>query len=431
MSMKPALLTAFAILTSSVVASADVEVKDHREETKKKRPKKAVWDNKGWTYLGEQLVHGKRDHDTIKVGKDAGVFNKITIVVEDSDLQMYDVIVKFGNGESFEPKTKLHFKEDSRTRAIDLPGNARWIEKVEFYYGNLGRRGKARVELWGQHIAETPPIIDRPETTPPPPPPPMWREYGWTLLGERTVKGRRDRDVIQVPAYQGRFDQLTFKASDHDVEVTKITIWFASGKKAVIKDAHFFKEGSRTRTIDLPGNKKRIKKIELRYKNIGRDQHATFQVWGRDTSEGDDPRPRADRGWTSLGEQTVNGKNDRDVIKVGAAEGKFTKLVLRIEGSDLELHDMIVHFGNGDTFEPKLRHHFREGARTQVIDLPGDARTVTKVEFRYSNLGRDGQAKVELFGYEKDKDNRGRAVVKKKVRIKGGARVRVRDHRGD
>lgn len=102
-----------------------------------------------WDKLGERKVDGKRDRDVIKVGKKDGRFRAIAIVVEQSDVELYDVIVTFGDGTSFSPPTRLTFAEDSRSRVIDLPGDARVIRKVEFRYGNLAGGGKAQVELWG------------------------------------------------------------------------------------------------------------------------------------------------------------------------------------------------------------------------------------------------------------------------------------------
>ena len=78
------------------------------------------------------------------------------------------------------------------------------------------------------------------------------------------------------------------------------------------------------------------------------------------------------KGWVKLGEREVNGRVDRDRIDVGRYDGKFAKLTLVVENSDLELLDFEVTFGNNERFHPEVRHIFKEGARTRVIDLPGD-----------------------------------------------------------
>lgn len=105
------------------------------------------------------------------------------------------------------------------------------------------------------------------------------------------------------------------------------------------------------------------------------------------------------RGWVKLGENTVNGRVDRDRIAVGRHEGRFARLTLRVEGGDLELLDMTVVFSNGQKFNPSVRHYFRENARSRVIDLPGDERAISSIEMTYKNVrGGGGRARVEVWG---------------------------------
>ena len=103
-----------------------------------------------WKKLGERSVDGKLDKDVIQVGDDDGLFTAIQVKVEGSALEMFDIKVVFGNGESFSPNTRLVFSKDTTSRLIDLPGNKRIIKRVEFRYGNLPGGSKARVELWGK-----------------------------------------------------------------------------------------------------------------------------------------------------------------------------------------------------------------------------------------------------------------------------------------
>ena len=104
----------------------------------------------GWEKLGAREVDGKVDRDVIAVGREDGHFTAIQIQVDGSALEMFDIKVTFADGETFEPKTRLVFAKNSRSRNIDLPGNRRVIKKVEFRYGNLPGGGRAKVELWGR-----------------------------------------------------------------------------------------------------------------------------------------------------------------------------------------------------------------------------------------------------------------------------------------
>jgi hypothetical protein len=42
-----------------------------------------------------------------------------------------------------------------------------------------------------------------------------------------------------------------------------------------------------------------------------------------------------------------------------------------------------VTFANDQTFSPKIRHRFADGTETHVIDLPGDQRTIKRIDFKY------------------------------------------------
>ncbi len=228
-----------------------------------------VFNSAGWESLGAVEVKGKSDHDTLKVGKDDGRFDKLTFVVHDNDLEMFDVTVTFLNGEKFSPTTRLVFKEGSRTGAIDLPGEQRYIKQIDFHYGNIGRRakGRAKVEVFGKpsKYVYTPPVFN---------------STGWESLGTLAVKGKRDRDSLKVGRKDGRFTKLTIVVHDSDLEMYDIVIKFANGEKMSPSTRLVFKEGSRTAVIDLPGEKRYIKKIEFLYGNLPGGGAAKVEVFG-------------------------------------------------------------------------------------------------------------------------------------------------------
>jgi hypothetical protein len=119
---------------------------EHREA----RAERAVESRADWTKLGERWVDGVRDRDVIAVGAREGKYRRIMIVVEHSALEMYDVVVTFGDGSRFSPPTRHVFGPETRSHVIDLPGADRVIRTVEFRYGNLPGGGRAQAELWAQ-----------------------------------------------------------------------------------------------------------------------------------------------------------------------------------------------------------------------------------------------------------------------------------------
>ena len=108
--------------------------------------------------------------------------------------------------------------------------------------------------------------------------------------------------------------------------------------------------------------------------------------------------PASEAGWTLLGERTVNGKADRDVIVLGGGRGTVQRLRIEVTGSALTMHDIVVTFANGEKYSPDTRLVFDRGSTSRSIDLPGRVRNIERVSFRYGNLPGGGRAHVRLLG---------------------------------
>lgn len=104
----------------------------------------------GYVYLGERWVNGGVDHDALHVGRRDGRFTSMMIVVENAPVEIFNAVVTFGDGQRWQPGTRLVFGPDTTSRMIDLPGGARIIRRVDFQYGNLAAGARAKVELWGR-----------------------------------------------------------------------------------------------------------------------------------------------------------------------------------------------------------------------------------------------------------------------------------------
>ena len=105
----------------------------------------------GWEKLGQREVDGHVDHDVVEVGRADGHFHQVMVEVKDAPIELFDMVVTFGDGERFEPKTHLVFDANTRSRVIDLPGGERMIKRVDFKMSGLAGNGtRARVELFGK-----------------------------------------------------------------------------------------------------------------------------------------------------------------------------------------------------------------------------------------------------------------------------------------
>jgi hypothetical protein len=106
---------------------------------------------KDWVLLGERTVNHLIDHDEIAVTRSEGDFRRIALRVQGAPVQFHKVTVHFGNGSDQEVEMRDQIEAGGETRAIDLSGTNRVIERVSFNYRTSELRGKrAVVQLWGQ-----------------------------------------------------------------------------------------------------------------------------------------------------------------------------------------------------------------------------------------------------------------------------------------
>jgi hypothetical protein len=104
-------------------------------------------------------------------------------------------------------------------------------------------------------------------------------------------------------------------------------------------------------------------------------------------------------GWDFLGKRQVNLTVDHDTILIPPGARTLSRLLLVVRMNDLELYDIKVTFESGDVFDAKFRGRFLANRDTQIIDLPGGARRVRRVDFRYRSLLRTARrAEVDLWG---------------------------------
>jgi len=108
---------------------------------------------KGAMMLGERRVDFHADHDVIRVGPVEGWFKDIVVFVEKNNIEIFNLVVTYGNGERQQFDTRLNFGADSRSRSLPLEGGKRRIRTIAFTYRTVGNwlDGRARVVVYGVH----------------------------------------------------------------------------------------------------------------------------------------------------------------------------------------------------------------------------------------------------------------------------------------
>lgn len=103
--------------------------------------------------------------------------------------------------------------------------------------------------------------------------------------------------------------------------------------------------------------------------------------------------------WRHLGSKVVDFKVDKDHFLVGPSKGRFEKLKIEVKTGSLNMHKMVVTYGDGSRGDIPLRHNFARGSSSRVIDLPGGKRIVKKITFIYDTKHHSNhKAIVEVFG---------------------------------
>ena len=95
-----------------------------------------------------------------------------------------------------------------------------------------------------------------------------------------------------------------------------------------------------------------------------------------------EPPPPPPTNWVDLGCKSVGFLGDRDSLGVSSEE-RFKALRLRSQGYDIELLEMTVRFANGGRDNYQVRSVIPSGSRTPAIDLRGERRRLTQIDFLY------------------------------------------------
>ena len=95
----------------------------------------------------------------------------------------------------------------------------------------------------------------------------------------------------------------------------------------------------------------------------------------------------------------MDGQRDFDRIAIGRAEGRFRSIQLRVSGSPVEFYRVVVRYGNGTSDEVEVREHIPAGGQTRPIDLRGDDRVISSVDFFYgkANWRYGARPRVRLY----------------------------------
>jgi hypothetical protein len=106
------------------------------------------------------------------------------------------------------------------------------------------------------------------------------RRGNWILLGERHIDGRIDNDKIDIGKDRGTFRAIQFRVEGGTVNFDRITVRYLNGASEEIPVRAEIRSGSKSRPVDLPGERRVIESIAMWYGKGNWHTRPTVRVYG-------------------------------------------------------------------------------------------------------------------------------------------------------
>lgn len=341
----------------------------------------------------------RRDHEsvTFDLGRGEGRFARLRLRAGDGGVRIGDVRITFGNGESQRVVVEDRLDDNQMSRVIDLEGDRRFIRSVRVEARPIRGERDATLVLLGERDA-TPPRR-RPDLA------------GFVPIAKQRITRRNDDGLVEfdVGRDEGRFGELRFLAEDGDIFIREVIIVFGNGETQRARVRDRLNENDLSETIDLAGESRVIRMVQVRGRLARGERDATVVLLGKE-DEGRRHRRMGDRGagpreeWVTLGRQRAALlKADTDVFKVGREMGTFRAIRAVVHGPEVQFYSMTIEYGNGSTEDVPLAGTIRGGEASKPYDLKGRDRFIERITFKYrSKLSLAGSGSIEIQGLKHD-----------------------------
>jgi hypothetical protein len=204
----------------------------------------------GTVALAKEVVIGTATYnyapvrDTINIGGRAGQFKAVRMEVRQSDVEILDLKIVYGNGSGEDIKVRQMFKAGSSSREIDLAGKARAIKQIIVTYLP---KGPAKILFYGVEAGKA---------------------ANWEPLGCKVVGFGVDKDTIEVGRKEGAFSSIKLKVKQAPIEFFAVRVVFGNGQRQDIKINQKVPAGSESNAIDLAGDARGIQRVDLLYRSL-------------------------------------------------------------------------------------------------------------------------------------------------------------------
>jgi hypothetical protein len=260
------------------------------------QPANAPWDRPGgWDRIGSVDFSFRPDHE-VEYGRFGGRVERLSFLARNADVRCNRVTATYANGRTSEIYRGT--LRQGRSVVVDVPGQSRRINRIDFDCRSLERRQQARVDIAadiGQYRAEwrrSPDWATR------------WSRMfnwsndrygdnrygndryvsgplnasGWVTLSTEVFNGRGDRET-SFAGFRGRdVERIALRATNDDARCSRVTATFADGTRRDLNIAEDnYLRQDRVYQLDLPGRSRDVMRVDMTCHAV-HGQQVTMQV---------------------------------------------------------------------------------------------------------------------------------------------------------
>jgi hypothetical protein len=100
------------------------------------------------------------------------------------------------------------------------------------------------------------------------------------MLGTAHVDKTEDHKTIHVENDAGQFHNIQLRVSGGAVDFQRVVVHFGDGTQEELAVAERVPSGGKTRELDLPGERRAIDSVELRYSKENLDTRPEVALYG-------------------------------------------------------------------------------------------------------------------------------------------------------
>jgi hypothetical protein len=254
---------------------------------------------------------------------------------------------------------------------------------------------------------------------------------GMENLGTVDVSGRPDHDVVYT-RFGGPIEGLQLRATDSDINCRSVMAQFGNGQSRQVFSGRLA-EG-RTTNVDLPGDARHVARLTFNCRaderwggkvrilaDVGRYRsewmrspdwsgvYSQLFNWGNNVSDGRrngaldgrdgrhggavDGRNGGD--WAVIGQESFEGRGDREVARAGAPGQGIRTIALMPVEADAQCRRVRAKFERGPDQDLDVGDRLQKG-RYNRIDLPGGRRDLVRLNL---NCHAEGARNVTIRIY--------------------------------